>query len=180
MEHNRSVQWRRPQALPSAVSSPRRMWHVSGVICVFMYLFIFIELFTLSSSVFSLFPFVPFSIPCVFNMLYVLFPCISGIFLFMCDYWSCIIGWVLPNNNRRALSALPRTHPSPPDLYMPVHPMCNDHCSAFDVSPLVLLSPRGFLPSLNPFLFFIFFFVVAKVHHVTAHFKLWETAPILW
>lgn len=76
MEHNRSVQWRRsPCALPSAVSSRRRMWHVSGVI--------FVKCFP--------FPFLPFSIPCVFN---VLFPYISGIFLFMCDYWSCIIGWV--------------------------------------------------------------------------------------
>lgn len=31
---------------------------------------------------------------------------------------------------------------SPSDLYMPVHPMCNNHCIAFDVSPPLWLSKR--------------------------------------
>lgn len=129
MENNRSVQWRRsPCALPSAVSSRRRMWHVSGVI--------FVKCFP--------FPFLPFSIPCVFN---VLFPYISGIFLFMCDYWSCIIGWVCLTVAGELCSA-PLL---PPDLYMPVHPMCNNHCTAFDVSPPVLPSLRpAFRHSLEP------------------------------
>lgn len=77
------------------------------------------------------FPFLPYSISCVFT---VLFPYTSGIFLYMCDYWSCIIGWVCLTKARVLCS--------PSDLYMPVHPMCNNHCIAFDVSPPLWLSLR--------------------------------------
>lgn len=78
-----------------------------------------------------LFPFLPYSISCVFT---VLFPYTSGIFLYMCDYWSCIIGWVC--------LTMARVLCSPSDLYMLVHPMCNNHCIAFDVSPPLWLSLR--------------------------------------
>lgn len=87
------------------------------------------------------FPFLPYSISCVFT---VLFPYTSGIFLYMCDYWSCIIGWVCLTTARVLCS--------PSDLYMPVHPMCNNHCIAFDVSPPLWLSLRlAFLPTLTFF-----------------------------
>lgn len=93
-----------------------RTWHVSGVIFVKCFFF---------------FPLLPYSISCVFN---VLLPYTSGIFLFMCDYWSCVIGWVC--------LTMAGVLCSPSDLYMPVHPMCNNHCIAFDVSPPVWLSLR--------------------------------------
>lgn len=59
------------------------------------------------------FPFLPFSIPCVFT---VLFPYTSGIFLYMCDYWSCSIGWVC--------LTMARVLCLPSDLYMPVYIPC--------------------------------------------------------
>lgn len=118
---------RRPSCLPC--SSDCRMWHVSGVI--------FVKCF--------LFPFLPYSIPCVFT---VFFPYTSGILLYMCDYWSCIIGWVCLTTARVLCS--------PSDLYMPVHPMCNDHCIAFDVSSsFVTVTETGFFsPTLTLFLKF--------------------------
>lgn len=67
-----------------------RMWHVSGVI--------FLKCFLL-----FIFSFLPYSIPCVFT---VLCPYTSGIFLFMCNYWSYIIGWVCLTNGKSALSTL--------------------------------------------------------------------------
>lgn len=102
-----------------------RMWHVSGVI--------FVKCF--------LFPFLPYSISCVFT---VLFPYTSGFFLYMCDYWSCIIGWVCLTTARVLCS--------PSDLYMPVHPMCNNHGIAFDVSPPLWLSLRLAFCQTWPFL----------------------------
>lgn len=77
------------------------------------------------------FSFLPYSIPCVFT---VLCPYTSGIFLFMCNYWSYIIGWVC--------LTMAKVLCPPSDLYMPVHSMCSNHCIAFNVSPPLWLSPR--------------------------------------
>lgn len=60
--------------------------------------------------------------------------------------FSCIcviIGWVCLTTARVLCS--------PSDLYMPVHPMCNNHCIAFDVSPPLWLSLR--LAFCQPWLF---------------------------
>lgn len=77
-----------------------------------------------------IFPFLPFPshvyFLCYFHT--------HQIFLFMCDNWSCNIGWMC--------LTLARVLRSPSDVYMPVHPMCNNHCIAFDVSPPVWLSLR--------------------------------------
>lgn len=82
-------------------------------------------------SVFFFFSFLPYSIPCVFT---VLCPYTSGIFLFMCNYWSYIIGWVC--------LTMAKVLCPPSDLYMPVHSMCSNHCIAFNVSPPLWLSLR--------------------------------------
>lgn len=101
-----------------------RTWHVSGVIFVKCFFF---------------FPLLPYSISCVFN---VLLPYTSGIFLFMCDYWSCIIGWVCLTTAGVLCS--------PSDLYMPVHPMCNKPLYCFwCVSSCVTVTETGFSPSLT-------------------------------
>lgn len=117
---------RSPSALLSPVFFWCRVWHVSGVI--------FVECF-------SFFLFLPYSIPCVFT---VLFPYTSGIFLYMCDYWSCIIGWVCLTTARVLCS--------PSDLYMPVHPMCNKPLYCFwCVSSFVTVTETGFSPTLTLF-----------------------------
>lgn len=95
-----------------------RMWHVSGIVFLCLFVFSFI------------FPFLPFPSHVYFLCYFHTHP----IFLFMYDYWSCNIGWVC--------LTLARVLRSPSDVYMPVHPMCNNHCIAFDVSPPVWLSLR--------------------------------------
>lgn len=79
------------------------------------------------------FPFLPCDISCVFT---VFCPYTSGILLFMCNYWSYIIGWVC--------LTMAKVLCPPSDLYMPVHSMCSNHCIAFDVSS-VTVTETGFL-----------------------------------
>lgn len=79
------------------------------------------------------FPFLPCDISCVFT---VFCPYTSGILLFMCNYWSYIIGWVC--------LTMAKVLCPPSDLYMPVHSMCSNHCIAFDVS-FATVTETGFL-----------------------------------
>lgn len=100
-----------------------RMWHVSGVI------------FVVKCFVF-------FSCHTPFHAYLLLFPYTSGIFLFMCDYWSCIIGWVC--------LIMVKVLCSPSALYA-----CTSHVQQplycfWYVSSSVTVTETGFLASLGP------------------------------
>lgn len=82
----------------------------------------------------SVFFFFPFPAILHFMCITVLFPYTSGIFLYM---------WLLVMFHWLSVSlTTARVLCSPSNLYMPVHPMCNNHCNAFNVSPPLLLSLR--------------------------------------